>query len=737
MDILNRSLEEIANGHVYVAISMMRQYAVNHSLGQWRDELENITEDYELMIEYLGRGVVDPDRERIHQRISVRLDRCVRNIILCNKIKSSPFYIEANRKAGDTKLETEELKAVLESFVSEQAMLELLDEEESTSKTNDTYLRHVNDMSSFFHRIIVSPQWNEGIGKQVSDLLTSPTIDSFDAQLLVSAITIAVLNHEDEQKTRALISIYRNATDESIKQRALVGWVFAAAMSNKAYDEVAAMCADEGVVRDIADMQKQVMFCLNADKDNQVIQKDIIPELLKNQDLNITRFGITEKEDDPMEDILNPNSSDERMEKLESTMRRMEKMQKEGSDIYFGGFSQMKRFTFFNDMANWFWPFFIEHPGIQDSLAKIGKGEFIKNMINSGPFCESDKYSFILTMKTVFERLPENMREMMQSGYELGSMVPDADRSSGAYIRRMYLQDLYRFFRLSIHNTILKSPFADDKAYLFVISKAFEGTRVEDRMAELALFMHRRQLTNCFNAIAERYISSHEGTDDGDYIHIAPLYYFEYQNNTDAAYSVLNDAWEEGMMKDDTTALKMFGRVSMVKKDYERACRCYQRLHELHPENRNYALNYCIALMKKANYSEALDMLYRLDYENPTTNTTRALAWALMGSGRTEQADVLYEKLLQNEAKAPEDYLNAAYCSWFGGNIQNAVRLFSEYRETLGDADLPSDWLSREFEKDILMLETNSIKPVDMMLMADIVEKNTKGKDLGGGQTIL
>ena len=737
IEVLNRTLEEIANGHVYAAISMMKQYALSHSLGQWRDELEDISADYELMIDYLGRGIVDPDRERIHRRISTRLDRCVRNIILHNKIKSSPFYIEANRKGGGAKLELEELKAVLEGFVSEQAMLELLEEEEKTAKTNETYLRHVNEMSMFFHRIIVSAQWNESMGKQMSELLMSPTIDTYDAQLLISAITIAVLNHEDEQKTQTLISIYRNATDESIRQKALVGWVFAAAMNDKPIDEVAALCEDVDVVRDIADMQMQVMFCLNADKDNQLIQKDIIPELMKNQDLNITRFGITEKEEDPMEDILNPNSSDERMEKLESTMRRMEKMQKEGSDIYFGGFSQMKRFTFFNDMPNWFWPFFLEHPGIQDSLEKIGKGEFIKNMLNSGPFCESDKYSFVLTMKTVFEQLPDNVREMMQSGYEFGPMVPDAERVSGAYIRRMYLQDLYRFFRLSIHNMSLRSPFADERVYLLVTSKVFEGTEVDNKMAELAMFMHRRQFTSCFKAIAERYIRSYEGANDIDFIHVASLYYFEYQNNVEAASEVLSNAWEKGMLEDDTTGLKMYGRVSMVKKDYETACLCYQRLHELHPDNSNYALNYCIALMKKASYSEALDMLYRLDYESPSTNTTRALAWALMGSGKNEQAEALYEKLLQQDSKAPEDYLNAAYCYWFGGKIQEAVQLFCNYREMLGTDDLSSNWLSKEFEKDILMLETNNIKPVDMMLMADIVEKNTKGTDLADWQTNL
>ena len=50
------------------------------------------------------------------------------------------------------------------------------------------------------------------------------------------------------------------------------------------------------------------------------------------------------------------------MEKLEASMKRMNDMQRQGSDVYFGGFSQMKRFPFFSVVANWFMPFYLHHP---------------------------------------------------------------------------------------------------------------------------------------------------------------------------------------------------------------------------------------------------------------------------------------------------------------------------------------------------------------------------------------
>ena len=72
-----------------------------------------------------------------------------------------------------------------------------------------------------------------------------------------------------------------------------------------------------------------------------------------------------------MEDILHPGASEERMEKLEATYRRMMDMQKQGADIYFGGFSQMKRFPFFYDISNWLVPFYIQHPTCSATTTNI------------------------------------------------------------------------------------------------------------------------------------------------------------------------------------------------------------------------------------------------------------------------------------------------------------------------------------------------------------------------------
>ena len=84
------------------------------------------------------------------------------------------------------------------------------------------------------------------------------------------------------------------------------------------------------------------------------------------------------------------------MEELEASFQKISDMQKRGADIYFGGFSHMKRFSFFYTLCNWFMPFYTEHPQLQHLTQGLLQSNFIKQLMLHGPFCDSDKYSFTL-----------------------------------------------------------------------------------------------------------------------------------------------------------------------------------------------------------------------------------------------------------------------------------------------------------------------------------------------------
>ena len=98
----------------------------------------------------------------------------------------------------------------------------------------------------------------------------------------------------------------------------------------------------------------------------------------------------------------------------------------------------------------------------------------------------------------------------------------------------------------------------------------------------------------------------------------------------------------------------------------------------------------------------------------------------MMGEGKLGQAHEIYRKLVSGEDAAPEDFLNAGYCQWIMGNTEAAVSMFVSYAKALSCEELVSDNISKEFAKDSRMLLSNGIKPIDITLMADVVEKNLR-----------
>ena len=85
-------------------------------------------------------------------------------------------------------------------------------------------------------------------------------------------------------------------------------------------------------------------------------------------------------------------------------------------------------------------------------------------------------------------------------------------------------------------------------------------------------------------------------------------------------------------------------------------------------------------------YEEAEKILFRLNYEAPDDeNVNRVLAWTLTCNGKYEQAEKLYEKLLDIEKPSPNDLLNEGYCLWFNGRIDDAAACFRRYLEETGE----------------------------------------------------
>ena len=680
------------------------------------EELERIERDYRLMLDYMKRGYDDPERDVVYENLLARLNVHASDMLTAYKTHHTPFYMEMARKAAGRTFTYETIRQTLEDFVADVAMLSLEAEPARTEKSKELYRKHNDFIQALFCQIVISRQWNANDRAFFEELVLSPTIDTIDAQLMVSAITLAAMNTADAGKFRMLTGVYAKASDEKLRQKALVGWVFAltAGTSPEINKTVADLTEADNVRSELADLQKQMIFCMNAEQDNDKIQRDIMPELMKNNNLKITRTGIIEKEDDPMQDIFDPGASERAMEKMEESFTKMMNMQKAGSDIYFGGFSQMKRYPFFYNAANWFCPFYPEHPEISGPAGKLQDTTLLSRILNNGPFCDSDKYSFALAVSSVISRLPANIREMLDSKEAFGPVMSVEEQGSPAYIRRMILQDMYRFFRLYPQRSQLANPF-DANHFTFVTGEAFRGTRMSETYPELCYFMIKHKNKSALKTIVDALPQG----DEPKSLLIRGIYSLDYSGNPAQAARYFKKLHDKE--PDNKRALSLLARSCFESGDYAAATACYGEIYDKEPGDYAAALNYSIALSKAKRYQEAARLLYRLDIEHPdSAAVTRVLAWTLMGEGKYEQARKCYDRLLASDDAETGDWLNAGYCRWFTGNVGEAADLFKKFVKESAAGGKSRD-ISEELDNDKDILADHGIRGIDIRLMSDIV----------------
>ena len=49
-------------------------------------------------------------------------------------------------------------------------------------------------------------------------------------------------------------------------------------------------------------------------------------------------------------------------------------LQMEGADVFLGAFAMLKQFDFFNEVKNWFLPFYKENEYVSESFGDVGEG---------------------------------------------------------------------------------------------------------------------------------------------------------------------------------------------------------------------------------------------------------------------------------------------------------------------------------------------------------------------------
>ena len=648
--------ELINNGRINDAIAQLKEWAMKYPGEGFSDRLEAIATDFRYMSDFMLQGMNDESRGDLYAAMQ-------------QKLRDIDYDLEVRR----TIWERPEVSSYKKIFTHPDCSAEML---QSIMLEETDAREHFIRLTNTFMVLYASLHWKDSDAIEWAAFLSNKNVNPIDAATLVSAITLSVLEHYqrskvegqrsevEDPKVRCLKEVYRKSPSEMVRQRALVGLV---------------MIGEELSI----EAHIQMLACANADKDSNEIRQNIMPNLIKNQPFKMVN-GQWKMDDD---DNLNKGEYDpdadkreeESIEAMEESVNKMLKMQKKGSDIFFEGFSQMKRFPFFNKMVNWFIPYYPEHPDIENIMQNIGKSSFIDVVMKRGPFCESDKYSFIIAMSSVLQQLPENVRKMMESGDmgPIGMRGEDADLSDPAFIRLQYLQDMYRFMRLNNIGKMLYNPFNNlDEILEGFIKKATQQEEVAKEYTEHISKGHT------------------EYTEHTEYTTLY-AYYANWKlkkSDYDTALKYYTRCLKQ--RPQSPSIMRGLARAYYGAGDYEKSASYFDALITINPDNLNNRLNYAKAMTKAGKTEEVLNDLYKLEYENPGNDVIQdTLGWALLYAGKASEAeqychDVMahaYALIINNKAKDAIELLKGYTMQQVEENMEADAQLLHQYG--IGEAE--------------------------------------------------
>lgn len=672
------------------ALEELRKVSAAYPGEGYADRVEALSTEFGYMSDYMLKGYRDDKRGELFADIQRRITALDYDLRVRKTLKENPILKVACRDVDA-------------SFGSASAVMQRLESAQDVREKYDV-------LSKTFLSLLVSGYWMQKEQKEWAAALLS--MDTAFASLLVSAIGLSAMTNSCKGKVQCLIDVYKAGGDDKLRQRSFVGAVLAASRKGVDAAEADALFRDimsvPGAAGDLISLQIQLLASANAEADATEINKNIMPDIVKNQPFRLSKNGFVEKDED--KDAFDPNADERMMETVKSGVDKMIQMRKNGSDVFFSGFSSMKRFPFFVSVSNWFMPFVNDHPDIAPVMEMLGGSPLVKKVVTNSPFCDSDKYSFILGYGSVYKSMPDEVRKMVENGEVSPLGLGDAEiQSTPAFARLQYLQDMYRFFKLNTLGKVFHNPFVEVTDYRpSVGARRHLSDAARKSLFTCMLRDERLWVRGKGNLLAPvvRLLASFEDKES-----------YEYQSCKAECSARVEDyeGAKEGYSKclrlkpNDPVQMRGMARVCYATGEFAKAAFYFDALHTLFPKRKSYVLNYAMAMTMDGMAESVVNDVYRLDYENPgDENVMNTLVWVLLYANKAEQAVTVSTKLLER----PDGYatfgvaLNAFYAHLAAGQAQKAVDILQKHCETL-DSDgrkAFAERLSDEMKEDDRML---------------------------------
>lgn len=683
-----RTINKLDERHLGEALELLQELA--NVLGDWKllDEVADVNSAYGLLLYYMEQGNNDPAREQQHTNF----------IAACYNIAEKAAQTERALVTG-TSARMRSISEILKDM--ENLELKNITSEPGEEDAN----KHVELYTELFNASYDSFLWNDEAAAQAQEVIDSALIAENDKVLMASGLFINCLQAFDARKIIFFADNYSTATSSMLRIRMLVAVAFTLytyrnrlfaypAITSKLKD----LCNNPRFTTDMQNLQKLIIESLSTHEVDRKMREEIIPAMLKSHNFNPEKFGI-----DSLEEISESNPE---WKNFEQQVGKLAELEAAGADIYYSTFSTLKRYPFFNNAANWLYPFEENHPGIPKQIRKTGLKGIANALLKSDVLCDSDKYSFCM-LTTQMTDVQVNM--IISQLPEMGGYDTAIAQTSESTCRN-YLRNLFRFFYLYSGKSKPANPFETDMSLLDCneLAEAFKDKTEINKISAYAIKKGKYDMAISFLLLSET-----KGFADSEVYQELGFCYQKKKSYFDAiaAYEKAN-----ALSGDSKWTLQHLAQTNRIVGNYKDALNYYRLLETAKGEDAKIAFRCGECLVHLESYDDAMHEFFKAEYLNPDmTAATRAIAWCSILTDDIKQARKYYDKLLLKEEQG-EDLLNAGHAAWIDGDTKAAVELYSR-----AYAELKREEFLKRMQSDKEILKTHGISNYDITFMSDIV----------------
>jgi tetratricopeptide (TPR) repeat protein len=714
------------------ALTLLANVCGNRDL---KNQLENHYDTYKNILKYSFELSDDPEKEKVYIRLLKALTELADDIREDIIVNSNLLSYSGYKKK--TLLDIKQTEDISNEYIKQLKIRQEIDQliKESGNQTGEPDLHDERlCIPDLFRLIWLTDKLQDPEIRLLSTLCTSRSFPWYDKCVMVSALTLSLLRHFDSKKISLLFDFYE-ASEHQVWQRALTGLLAGLIVYDHRigyYPEILqrlkAKQGDRQIEKHTETVIIQFIKAKETEKITRRIQEEILPEMMK------MKSRLEDKLD--LEGLIQSENRDEKNPQWETffkdspdvynKLEEFSNLQIEGADVFLGAFAYLKRFDFFNEMSNWFLPFYEENENVQEALGNVKEGfdagQFAEGIARTHFLCNSDKYSFCLNVKHMPPFQKSTVIELFNMELKAMNEMVSEDEKINAEMRdkavfTQYFQDLYRFYKLHPQ----KAEFTDIFTLpLNIMNFRFFQTLIDNPTIIRNIGEFYFEKNNYIEALGtfEHLVEKEKNYELFEKI--------AYCNQNLGNYALALEFYHKAEIIDPGRLWLIYRIASCYKRtgNFEKAIEYYQLAGKIEPENLQIQTHIGQAYMEMEDFETALKYFFKVEYNQPDNlKIQRPVGWCSFLLGKFDTAKKYFEKAI-GAGGNKNDHLNLGHVEWCMGNKTNAIE---QYKLSIAAASGDMTWFSRIMQEDGRYLIRNGIRSFDIPLMIDYLRMSSAG----------